>query len=81
MDGLRGRNPGQPEFHQAVEEFVGSIATFLLDHRHYLDQKVMERLTEPDRVLSFRVAWQDDKGDIQVNRGYRIFITINPMKL
>lgn len=72
MSGLRDRNSAQPEFHQAVEEFVGSIAPFLLDHKHYLDHKVLERLTEPDRVISFRVAWQDDKGGIQVNRGYRI---------
>lgn len=72
MEGLHRRNPGQPEFHQAVLEFVGSIAHFLLDNQHYLDHNVMERLTEPDRVISFRVAWQDDKGDIQVNRGYRI---------
>ncbi len=72
MDGLRERNPGQPEFHQAVEEFVGTIAPFLLDHQTYLDHKVMERLTEPDRVISFRVGWQDDKGDTQINRGYRI---------
>ncbi|MEM8893040.1 MAG: NADP-specific glutamate dehydrogenase [Bacteroidota bacterium] len=72
MDGLRKRNPGQPEFYQAVEEFVGSIATFLLDHQHYLDNYIMERLTEPDRVVSFRVGWQDDNGAIRANRGYRV---------
>ncbi|MEQ9300207.1 MAG: NADP-specific glutamate dehydrogenase [Cyclobacteriaceae bacterium] len=72
MEGLHRRNPGQPEFHQAVLEFVGSIAPFLLDNQHYLDHNIMERLTEPDRVMSFRVAWQDDKAGIQVNRGYRI---------
>ncbi len=72
MEGLRRRNPGQPEFHQAVEEFVGSITPFLLDHKRYLDNYIMERLTEPDRVVSFRVGWQDDNGAIRANRGYRV---------
>ncbi len=72
MKGLKKRNPGQPEFYQAVEEFVSSIAPFLLENKKYIDHYIMERLTEPDRVISFRVTWEDDKGVIHADRGFRV---------
>jgi glutamate dehydrogenase/leucine dehydrogenase len=72
MRGVIARNPAQPEFHQAVHEVVTSLAPCLQRHSEYLDARILERLVEPDRVIMFRVAWQDDRGDIQVNRGYRV---------
>jgi len=72
MRGLRKRNPGQPEFHQAVEEFVSSVFDFAMENKRYVENYIMERLTEPDRVVSFRVSWEDDEGNIRANRGYRI---------
>jgi len=72
MAGLIKRNLGQPEFHQAVEEFVITVMPFVLDHQKYTDNYVLERLTEPDRVVSFRVSWEDDQGNIWANRGFRV---------
>jgi len=72
MAGLIKRNLGQPEFHQAVEEFVITVMPFVLDHQKYVDNYVLERLTEPDRVVSFRVSWEDDQGNIWANRGFRV---------
>ncbi len=72
MQGVIARNPAQPEFHQAVHEVVTSLAPCLQRHPEYLDARILERLVEPDRIIMFRVAWQDDRGDIQVNRGYRV---------
>lgn len=72
MGGLIKRNLGQPEFHQAVEEFVITVMPFVLDHKKYTDNYVLERLTEPDRVVSFRVSWEDDQGNIWANRGFRV---------
>jgi len=69
---VKARNPGEPEFHQAVEEVVESLGAFLGDHRRYLDQRVLERMVEPERVIMFRVPWVDDRGVIQVNRGFRV---------
>lgn len=69
---LKRRNPGEPEFHQAVTEVATKIWPFLEENPHYLDARIMERLTEPDRVVLFRVTWADDKGKVQVNKGYRI---------
>lgn len=66
------KNPGEPEFHQAVQEVVESLASFLEENSRYRDAKVLERMVEPERVIMFRVPWIDDKGQIQVNRGYRI---------
>lgn len=71
MEKLVAKNPAQPEFHQAVKEVVESLIPCLDKHPEYIDQKILERMTEPDRVLMFRVPWLDDKGDIQVNRGFR----------
>ncbi|RMF10333.1 MAG: glutamate dehydrogenase, partial [Candidatus Neomarinimicrobiota bacterium] len=72
MDSVKTRNPGEPEFHQAVQEVVESLWDFLQDHPHYLHNKVLERLVEPERVIMFRVPWRNDRGEIMVNRGYRV---------
>jgi len=72
MDTLRYKNPGQPEFIQAVDEVVETLWPFLEDHPEYMEGQILQRLTEPDRVVMFRVTWQDDEGAIRVNRGYRI---------
>ena len=66
------RNPAEPEFHQAVREVLESLAPVLAKHPEYQESRILERLTEPERVLMFRVPWFDDKGDMQVNRGFRI---------
>ncbi len=72
MDGVKAKNPAEPEFHQAVQEVVESLALVLDRHPEYRKAKILERMIEPERVIMFRVPWQDDKGEIQVNRGYRI---------
>lgn len=72
MSDLKKRNPGETEFHQAVYEVVETLIPFINKHPKYEDSAILERFTEPDRVVSFRVTWEDDKGDIQVNRGYRV---------
>ena len=72
MSGLVRRNPGQVEFHQAVHEVAESILPFLKDHPEYEEAHIFERMTEPDRVVSFRVCWQDDAGNVRVNRGTRV---------
>ncbi len=69
---LATKNPNQPEFIQAVSEVVESLEGYLNQHPEYLNQAVLERLTEPDRIVSFRVSWVDDAGKIRVNRGYRV---------
>ncbi|MCZ6704762.1 MAG: NADP-specific glutamate dehydrogenase [Bacteroidetes bacterium] len=69
---LKRRNPGEPEFHQAVQEVAEKIWPFLDEHPEYREARVFERLTEPDRVVMFRVSWQDDQSRVQFNRGYRI---------
>jgi glutamate dehydrogenase (NADP+) len=72
MNGLIRRNPGEPEFHQAVEEVVTSLMPFLRDHPKYTDACILERMTEPDRVIMFRVYWLDDDNQIRTNRAYRV---------
>ena len=66
------RNPGETEFHQAVKEVTETIMPFIQEHPKYQQAKIMERMVEPERVMMFRVPWVDDKGQIQINRGYRI---------
>jgi glutamate dehydrogenase/leucine dehydrogenase len=66
------KNPGEVEFHQAVREVVESLESFIEKNPKYHDAKIMERVVEPERVIMFRVPWMDDKGEIQVNRGFRI---------
>ncbi len=72
MSYVISKNPGEPEFHQAVEEVVESIMPFIMENQKYEKSKVLERIVEPERVIMFRVPWQDDKGEIRLNRGYRI---------
>ena len=66
------KNPNEPEFHQAVHEVVESLWGFLQDNQDYIYSGVMQRVVEPERVIMFRVPWRNDKGDAEVNRGYRI---------
>ena len=72
MEGVRKRNPGETEFHQAVWEVAGSIIPWLQDKPIYQEMQILERMAEPDRVVIFRVCWEDDNGNIRVNRGYRV---------
>jgi glutamate dehydrogenase (NADP+) len=66
------KNQGETEFHQAVKEVVESLMPFIEENPEYKHAKILERMTEPERVIMFRVPWIDDKGEIQVNRGFRI---------
>ena len=72
MQGLRKRNPHEDEFHQAVEEVATSVMPWYLDHEKYRKAQILERLTEPDRIVTFRVTWQTDDGDIRANRAWRV---------
>ena len=72
LEYVKMRTPGEDEFHQAVEEVVGSLWDFLQKNPKYDKHNILERLVEPERVVIFRVPWRDDKGDIHVNRGYRV---------
>jgi len=72
MDSVKSRNQGEIEFHQAVHEVVESLWEFLKDNPHYLHAKVLERIVEPERVIQFRVPWRNDRGDVEVNRGFRV---------
>ncbi len=72
MEGVVLRNPGEVEFHQAVHEVAMDIIPYMADKPHYKDLRILERMTEPDRIVSFRVVWEDDKGDLRVNRGFRV---------
>ncbi|MCX5692240.1 MAG: NADP-specific glutamate dehydrogenase [Candidatus Omnitrophica bacterium] len=76
------RNPGEPEFHQAVREVAESVIPFIEKNPKYQKAKILERMTEPERVIMFRVPWLDDKGEVQINRGYRIQMSsaIGPYK-
>ncbi|TWT98475.1 NADP-specific glutamate dehydrogenase [Stieleria varia] len=72
MDGLRKRNPHEVEFHQAVEEVVESVMPWYLDHKEYHREQILERTTEPDRIIIFRVCWETDSGDVRANRAWRV---------
>ena len=72
MAGLIARNPGEKEFHQAVREVVESVAPYILDYPYLKDLKIMERMAEPERVIIFRVPWMDDRGQVHINRGFRV---------
>src|SRR3954454_16014776 len=72
MADVKAKNPGAPEFHQAVQEVVESLALALDQHAEYRKAKIIERIIEPERVIMFRVPWQDDNGELHVNRGFRI---------
>ncbi len=79
---VEARNPGQPEFMQAVTEVMDSLWPFIAAHPKYAGQGLLDRLVEPERVVMFRVSWLNDHGDVQVNRGYRIqhSMAIGPYK-
>jgi len=72
MKGLRKRNPHEKEFHQAVEEFVETVMPFVMEHPEYREAQILERMTEPDRIIIFRVCWEDDSGNIRTNRAWRV---------
>ena len=66
------RNPGEDEFHQAVREVLDSVAPALQKHPEYADAKIIERICEPERQIIFRVPWEDDRGEVHINRGFRV---------
>jgi len=72
MKDVKAKNPAEPEFHQAVHEVAESLAPVLDKHPEYRTARILERIVEPERVLLFRVPWVNDRGEIQVNRGFRI---------
>ncbi|MED4164600.1 Glu/Leu/Phe/Val dehydrogenase dimerization domain-containing protein, partial [Halalkalibacterium halodurans] len=69
---VKRRNPNEHEFHQAVKEVFDSLLPVLVKHPQYVKQAILERIVEPERVISFRVPWVDDQGNVQVNRGFRV---------
>src|SRR5687767_7286877 len=71
-DEVLRRNPGEAEFHQAVREVLESLAVVLARHREYAEMKTIERICEPERQIIFRVPWQDDRGEVHINRGFRV---------
>ena len=72
MENLTNKNPGQVEFHQAVEEVIESIWDYIQDNPQYLHANILDRIVEPERVILFRVPWSDDQGHVNVNKGYRV---------
>ncbi|THD37672.1 MAG: NADP-specific glutamate dehydrogenase [Sphingomonas sp.] len=72
IEGVKKRNPGQPEFVQAVQEVAEDIFDFIADKPDYHEYQILRRIAEPDRVVSFRVCWEDDSGNIRVQRGWRV---------
>ena len=72
MAAVKARNPAEPEFHQAVQEVAESVAIVLERHPEYRAARILERMVEPERVIMFRIPWVDDRGEVQVNRGFRI---------
>jgi len=72
IEGLKKKNPGQPEFVQAVSEVARDIFDFIADKEEYHEYQILRRIAEPDRVVSFRVCWEDDNQDIRVQRGWRV---------
>ena len=72
METVKAKNPNEPEFHQAVEEVAMTLIPYINEHPEYEEAKILERMVEPERVVMFRVPWVGDKGEIQINRGYRI---------
>jgi len=72
MDKVKEKNAGENEFHQAVEEVVETLMPYINKHPRYKQAKILDRMTEPERVVMFRVPWIDDNSDVQINRGFRI---------
>ncbi|MCF8228824.1 MAG: NADP-specific glutamate dehydrogenase [Bacteroidales bacterium] len=72
MAKIKAKNPGEVEFHQAVEEVAESLIPYIEENPQYKEAKILERIAEPERIILFRVPWVDDKGEVQINKGYRI---------
>lgn len=72
MKRIREKNPGEVEFHQAVREVAESVVPFIEENPQYGEARILERIAEPERVIMFRVPWLDDKGNVQINRGFRV---------
>ena len=72
MGHIEAKNHGEQEFHQAVHEVVESLWDFLQDHPDYVHARILERITEPERIIMFRVPWRNDRGEVEVNRGFRV---------
>lgn len=72
MEGLKKRNPSETEFHQAVSEVAESVIPYIIENPKYRQAGIIQRMTEPDRTIIFRVVWEDDDGNVRVNRGYRV---------
>jgi glutamate dehydrogenase (NADP+) len=69
---IKARNPGETEFHQAVKEVLESLGPVLVKHPEFAELKIIERVSEPERQIIFRVPWQDDRGEVHINRGFRV---------
>lgn len=82
MNEIKKKNPGKSEFHQAIQEVDKFIIPFIEENLHYRQFRILERMTEPERIVIFRVPWLDDEGNIQINRGYRVEVNsaIGPYK-
>ena len=78
MHGLERRNPGETEFHQAVREVAETLMPFIMDHAKYKENYILERMTEPDRIIIFRVSWEDDNGRIHANRAWLFIELLDP---
>ena len=72
MAGIKAKNPSEPEFYQAVHEVAETLIPYIDDSPRYKYAKILERITEPERIIIFRVPWLNDKGEVEINRGYRI---------
>ena len=72
IEGVRKRNPGENEFHQAVSEVADNVLDYIKDKKQYHEAEILRRIAEPDRIVIFRVCWEDDDGNYRVNRGYRV---------
>lgn len=72
MDRIVSKNPGEKEFHQAVQEVVESLAPYIVQNPQLMKMKVLERIAEPERVVMFRVPWVNDQGEVEINKGYRV---------
>ena len=72
MKHVTSQSPGEDEFHQAVHEVIESIWDFVMDNPQYQYNAILERIIEPERVIMFRVPWMDDKGNVNVNKGFRV---------
>ena len=72
LEQVKKRNPGEPEFIQAVTEVLESLEPVIEKHPEYMEKGVIDEIVEPERIIKFRVPWVDDQGKVQVNRGFRI---------